>query len=242
LNAPAGSRIAILDALARDRVLTVVRAAEIPDAAALCRAVVAGGTSCVELTFTTPHLTDHLRRAATVEGCRVGAGTVLTAHDAVAAIEAGAEFLVTPGLRPEVATVAAGHGVPVVMGAFTPSEVLTALELGAAAVKIFPAHVLGPRYLKDLRGPLPDVRLIPSGGVNAGNAGDFLANGALAVSAGTDVVPAAAVAAGDWAQIARRVREFTAAIAAIAAATTATTGSPMPSTTVSPMSSPRSRA
>lgn len=223
MNAPAGSRTAILDVLARDQMVTVVRVPEIPDAAALCRALVAGGVSCVELTFTTPNMTDHVRTGATVEGCRVGAGTVLTAHDAVAAIEAGAEFLVTPGLRPEVATVAAGHGVPVIMGAFTPSEVLTALDLGAAAVKIFPAHLLGPRYLKDLRGPLPDVRLIPSGGITAGNAGDFLAHGALAVSAGTDVVPAAAVVAGDWAQITRRVREFTAAIAAV---TTASTASP----------------
>lgn len=205
----------VMDVLAADRVLTVVRAPEIPDAAALCRALADGGIRTVELTFTTPGLTDHLRTAAAVAaetGCRIGAGTVLTAEDARAAIDAGAEFLVTPGLRAEVAAVAREREVPVVMGAFTPSEVLTALDLGAAAVKIFPAHALGPRYFKDLRGPLPGVRLLPSGGVNAGNAGDFLANGAIAVSAGTDVVPPAAVAAGDWADITRRAREFTAAI------------------------------
>lgn len=176
---------------------------------------------CVELTFTTTELPRHLRDAAAVPGCRVGAGTVLTAEDAATAVEAGAEFLVTPGLRPEVARVAHAHDVPVVMGAFTPSEVLAALDLGAAAVKIFPAHVLGPRYLKDLRGPLPGVRLIPSGGVGADNAGAFLAHGALAVSAGTDVVPPSVVASGDWTDVTRRARHFTGALPTPAAPHTA---------------------
>ena len=94
------------------------------------------------------------------------------------------------------------------MGALTPTEVLVALDLGAAAVKIFPASALGPRYFKDLRGPLPDVALIPSGGVNAGNAADFLAHGAVAVTAGTDVVPPQAVASGNWSDIASRAASF----------------------------------
>ncbi|OIV39098.1 2-dehydro-3-deoxyphosphogluconate aldolase [Mangrovactinospora gilvigrisea] len=204
----------VLDDLARDRVLVVVRAPRIPDAAKLAEALAAGGIRTVELTYTTPDLTDHLRRASAVAGVHLGAGTVLNAADAEAAIEAGAEFLVTPGLRPDVAAVARERGVPVVMGAFTPSEVLTALDLGAAAVKIFPAHSLGPRYLKDLRGPLPEVKLVPSGGVNASNAAEFLGNGALAVSAGTDVVPPQAVADGDWPEITRRAREFCAALGA----------------------------
>jgi len=196
------------EAIIADRVLAVVRAPEIPDAAALCRALAAGGIRCVELTYTTPDLAGHLARATAAEGTYLGAGTVLTAAQATGAIEAGAAFLVTPGLRADVAAVATARGVPLVMGAFTPSEVLAALDLGATAVKIFPAHLLGPRYLKDLRGPLPDVRLIPSGGVNAGNAAEFLSHGAVAVSAGTDVVPPDAVAAGDWAEITRRAAAF----------------------------------
>jgi 2-dehydro-3-deoxyphosphogluconate aldolase/(4S)-4-hydroxy-2-oxoglutarate aldolase len=108
-----------------------------------------------------------------------------------------------------VAEAAAAAGVPVLQGAFTPTEVMAADELGAAAVKVFPAHALGPRYLKDLHGPLPDVRLVPSGGVTAANAAEFLAHGALAVTAGTDVVPPAAVAAGDWPALTRRARDFT---------------------------------
>jgi 2-dehydro-3-deoxyphosphogluconate aldolase / (4S)-4-hydroxy-2-oxoglutarate aldolase len=196
----------ILDALAEGRVLAVVRASTIPDAAELCEALVAGGIRCVELTFTTPGLPGHLRRASGI--CRLGAGTVLNRADAVAAVDAGAEFLVTPGVLPEVAAVGRDRGVPVFMGALTPTEILGALNLGAAAVKIFPAYAFGPRYLKDLHGPLPGVPLIPSGGITAANAHEFLVQGALAVSAGTGVVPPDAVAAGNWAEITRRARAF----------------------------------
>ena len=94
------------------------------------------------------------------------------------------------------------------MGALTPTEVLVALDLGAAAVKIFPANALGPGSFKHLRGPFPDVALVPSGGVNAGNAADFLARGAVAVPAGTDVVPPQAMVSGDWSEIASRAASF----------------------------------
>jgi 2-dehydro-3-deoxyphosphogluconate aldolase/(4S)-4-hydroxy-2-oxoglutarate aldolase len=100
----------------------------------------------------------------------------------------------------------------VVLGAFTPSEVMTALALGSAAVKIFPAHQLGPKYFKDLNGPFPGVPLIPSGGINAGNARDYLDAGALAVSAGTDVVSPADVAASAWDVITGKAKAFVTAI------------------------------
>ena len=102
-----------------------------------------------------------------------------------------------------MAEVAHEAGVPIVLGALTPTEVAQALDLGTAAVKIFPAKAFGPGYFKDLRGPYPGLPLVASGGVNAGNAADFLAQGALAVCAGTDVVPPDVVAAGDWAEITR---------------------------------------
>ncbi|MFQ6328530.1 bifunctional 4-hydroxy-2-oxoglutarate aldolase/2-dehydro-3-deoxy-phosphogluconate aldolase [Nocardia sp. CWNU-33] len=197
-----------LDVIRADRVLSVVRAPEIPDPAALADALARSGIRALELTFTTPGVLGCLRAAAVTEAAVLGIGTVLTADQAEAAIDNGARFLVTPGLRPEVAAVATRRGIPVVMGAFTPSEVLTALDLGAAAVKIFPARALGPGYLKDLHGPFPDVTLIPSGGVNAGNAAEFLANGAVAVTAGTDVVSPSDVAAGRWSDIATRAASF----------------------------------
>jgi 2-dehydro-3-deoxyphosphogluconate aldolase/(4S)-4-hydroxy-2-oxoglutarate aldolase len=191
-----------------DRVLCVVRASAIPDPAALADALAWSGIRALELTFTTPGVLDYLSAAAATEAAVLGVGTVLHADQAEAAIDHGARFLVTPGVRAEVAAVAAQHDIPVIMGAFTPTEVLTALDLGAAAVKIFPARALGPGYLKDLRGPFPDVALIPSGGVNAGNAAEFLVNGAVAVTAGTDVVAPSDVAAGRWSDIASRAASF----------------------------------
>ncbi|MBS2546598.1 bifunctional 4-hydroxy-2-oxoglutarate aldolase/2-dehydro-3-deoxy-phosphogluconate aldolase [Catenulispora sp. NL8] len=199
------------EALAAEPVIAVVRAPSIPDAPALCAALAAGGITYTELTFSTPNVVPHLR-AAVAAGHRIGAGTVLTAEQAKDAIDAGVSFLVTPGLRPEVAEAAHGAGIPVVLGALTPTEVATALDLGTAAVKIFPAKAFGPGYFKDLRGPYPGLPLVASGGVNAGNAADFLAQGALAVCAGTDVVPPDVVMAGDWEEITRRAAAFMAAL------------------------------
>jgi 2-dehydro-3-deoxyphosphogluconate aldolase/(4S)-4-hydroxy-2-oxoglutarate aldolase len=202
----------VLDVLRADRALTVVRADTIPDVVALCHALAEGGLRTVELTFTTPGVLEHLAKAARVPGVLLGAGTVLTADQARGAIDAGAKFLVTPGLRGPVAEVAVAAGVPVFLGAFTPTEVAQALDLGSAAVKIFPAGRLGPGYLKDLRGPYPGVALLPSGGVSADNARAFLDAGALAVCAGTSVVPPAVVSAGNWSEITERARVFAAAL------------------------------
>ncbi|MER7754939.1 bifunctional 4-hydroxy-2-oxoglutarate aldolase/2-dehydro-3-deoxy-phosphogluconate aldolase [Kitasatospora sp. NPDC097643] len=196
-----------LAALHDDQVIAVVRAHRIPDAAALCAALAEGGISWTEFTCTTEDAPELLRRAAQA-GHRVGLGTVLTAEQAEQGVAAGASFLVTPGCRPEVAAAAHAAGVPVVLGALTPTEVAQALDLGAAAVKIFPARVFGPAYFNDLRGPFPGVRLVASGGVTAGNAADFLEQGAFAVCAGSDVVRPELVAAGDWAEITRRARAF----------------------------------
>lgn len=197
-----------LQVIRDDRVLQVVRAPAIPDPVALADALAGAGIRALELTFTTPGVLDCLRKVADSGRGVVGAGTVLTAEQAEAAIDSGARFLVTPGLREAVAEVAVRREIPVVMGAFTPSEVMRALDLGAAAVKIFPARALGPGYLKDLHGPFPDAELIPSGGVNAANAAEFLAHGAVAVTAGTDVVAPSDVAAGRWSDIASRAASF----------------------------------
>lgn len=202
-----------LNTIAADRILAVVRAPQIPDPAELCAALASGGIRAVEFTFTTPNLPEVLAAAAgsKAAGQHIGAGTVVTAEQAAAAIDAGAEFLVTPAVRPEVAAVAERRGIPVFLGAFTPTEVMQAIDLGAAAVKIFPASALGPRYLKDLHGPLPDVRLVPSGGVSSANARAFLDHGAFAVCCGTEVVPPATVEAGSHADIAHLAARFVAA-------------------------------
>ncbi|MFE9423256.1 bifunctional 4-hydroxy-2-oxoglutarate aldolase/2-dehydro-3-deoxy-phosphogluconate aldolase [Kitasatospora sp. NPDC006697] len=203
------------DELAADRVIAVVRAPAIPDAVRLCAALREGGIRWIELTCTTPEVTAHLERAAAAAerlDCRVGLGTVLTAEQARAGIGAGAGYLVTPGLRRPVAEAAAAGAVPVLLGALTPTEVAEAVDLGAAAVKVFPARAFGPGYFKDLRGPYPGVPLVASGGVTGADAADYLAHGALAVCGGGELVPPAAVAAGDWAGLTRRAKEFTAAL------------------------------
>jgi 2-dehydro-3-deoxyphosphogluconate aldolase / (4S)-4-hydroxy-2-oxoglutarate aldolase len=209
--------------LAQQAVVVVVRAPRIADVTALCEALHKGGIGVVELTFTTAGIEDDLavaaRYAASAQAADVvvGAGTVTRADQARAAIDAGASFLVTPGLgpaAPEIARLATDAGVPLMLGAFTPSEVMVAVDLGAEVVKIFPASLGGPRLISDLRGPFPDVPLVPSGGVTPDNARQFLDAGALAVSAGTGVVPPAAVADGDWARIEEAARAFRARLQA----------------------------
>lgn len=196
-----------IETIGEDRAVALVRAREIPDAAALAAALAAGGIRAVEFTFTTPNVLDHIA-AAVKTAAVVGAGTVLTPAHARQALDAGAQFLVTPGLSASVAEVAVSAGVPVLMGAFTPSEVMRALELGAAAVKVFPAETAGPSYFKHLLGPLPGVKLIASGGITSANARDYLEAGGFAVTAGSSVVTAEALAASDWDGIEVAARGF----------------------------------
>lgn len=207
----------VIDTLRADQALVVVRASRLEDPVALCQALAAGGIRTVELTYTTPGLTDLLSQvsARAEDDIVIGAGTVLTADQARAALAAGARFLVTPGLPPEAAEIVAeGHaaGAAVVLGALTPTEVLTATALGADAVKIFPARAVGPRYFSDLRGPFPEVALIPSGGVDEDNAAEFLRAGAIAVTAGTSVVQPADVDEARWEQITTNAARFRAAL------------------------------
>lgn len=201
----------LLDVLRDDRALTVVRAPRIHDPAALCRALAGGGIRTVEFTFTTPGVERILAEAVAAageHGAFVGAGTVTDEAKAEAAIAAGARFIVTPGLHDGVAAVCREARVPFLLGALSPTEVMRAVEAGAAAVKIFPASLVGPGYLKDLRGPFPHTAFVPSGGLHADNASEWMAAGALAVTAGSSVVSAAAVEAGEWDAISARAAEF----------------------------------
>jgi 2-dehydro-3-deoxyphosphogluconate aldolase/(4S)-4-hydroxy-2-oxoglutarate aldolase len=202
----------LIETLTADRALAVVRVPRIDDPAALCRALVAGGIRTVEFTFTTPGVEAVIAAAAEdPHGALVGAGTVTDARTAEAAIAAGARFLVTPGLSEGAASVARDAGVPIMLGALSPSEVMRAVELGSAAVKVFPASAVGPGYLKDLRGPFPRIPFVPSGGLHADNAGEWMAAGALAVTAGSSVVSAADIEAAAWEAVTERARVFTAA-------------------------------
>jgi 2-dehydro-3-deoxyphosphogluconate aldolase/(4S)-4-hydroxy-2-oxoglutarate aldolase len=199
-----------LEQLWVDRVVAVIRAEEIPDPLALCQALLDGGIRTVEFTFTTPDVDAHLRATTGYfkDSMSIGVGTVLSAGQAALAIDAGARFLVTPCVRLDVADTAARRGTALLMGAFTPGEVYTAHAAGAAAVKVFPAGALGAAYLKALHGPFPDIALVPSGGISAANAADYLDNGAAAVTAGTSVVSPDLIAEGAWDEITARAAEF----------------------------------
>jgi 2-dehydro-3-deoxyphosphogluconate aldolase/(4S)-4-hydroxy-2-oxoglutarate aldolase len=195
------------------RALAIIRAPEISDPVGLGRTLVEAGIPIVEFSFTTPNAPSLMARASKVEGLILGAGTVMTEQDARDAINAGASFLLTPGLRPKVAAEAVRQGVPVVLGAMTPTEVADAVDLGATAVKVFPAARLGPAYFKDLHGPYPGVPLVATGGLHAGNAAEYLEAGALAVTAGSGVVSPALAASSRLEEIAQRAREFVDAVA-----------------------------
>lgn len=195
-------------------VVAIVRLKDYRNAVDLCAALRAGGIDVIEFTYTNPEAGSAVRNVKSALGDDViaGAGTVLDAETARAAILLGADFIVTPVLSADVIRLCQRYSVPTVIGAFTPTEILTAWELGASFVKVFPASAVGPRYLKDVGGPLPQVKLIPTGGVDVTNAGDFIRAGARAIAVGSSLVDEATVAAAGWAEITSRARAFVDAV------------------------------
>lgn len=185
----------VLARIERTGVIAVIRAGSVDEARRLVRAVRDGGIDVVEVTFTVPGAPDLIRELASDAGGAlvVGAGTVLTADQAHEALDAGAGFIVSPGLSVEVVRVAIASGVAVIPGCMTVTEILAALEAGADAVKLFPAGVLGPGFVRAVRGPLPRVKLIPTGGVGPHNAAEWLRAGCLAVGVGGELTGASDV-------------------------------------------------
>jgi 2-dehydro-3-deoxyphosphogluconate aldolase/(4S)-4-hydroxy-2-oxoglutarate aldolase len=200
----------------QDGVVAVVRLDDLSKAVPLTEVLVAGGVRAVEFTFTNPAAAAAITAARDALGDRalIGAGSVLDTETARVAILAGAAFVVTPTVSLPVIEICNRYGVATVIGALTPTEILTAWQAGATYVKVFPASQGGPRYLRDVRGPLPQIKLIPTGGVDAANAGDFIRAGAIAVALGSNLVDARSVAAEDWGTITTRARTVVAAVAA----------------------------
>ena len=197
-------------------VVAIARHVPADAVAELCDALVGGGIGAFELTLNEPEAASlaTLRAAADHAAAGglplvVGAGTVLSVGAAQGAVDAGATFLVAPHLDAEVVAWAAAHGVPMLPGAATPTEVLAAWRAGAAAVKVFPASVLGPAFLRELRGPFPDIPLQPTGGITVETAGGFIEAGAIAVGIGSWLF-----ADRDPAIVTARARQATAAVAA----------------------------
>ncbi|MBA3450832.1 MAG: bifunctional 4-hydroxy-2-oxoglutarate aldolase/2-dehydro-3-deoxy-phosphogluconate aldolase [Chloroflexia bacterium] len=197
-----------------DGVIAVVRLDDLSKAVPLTEALVAGGVRAVEFTFTNPAAAGAISAARDALGqhALIGAGSVLDAETARIAILAGAAFVVTPTVSLPTIEICNRYGVATTIGALTPTEILTAWQAGATYVKVFPASLGGPRYLRDVHGPLPQVKLIPTGGVDLDNAGEFIRAGAVALALGGNLVDARSVANEDWDTITTRARALVAAV------------------------------
>lgn len=187
-----------------DRVIVAVIRAESPDLLAdVAEALLAGGVEVMEVTFTVPRATRVLEKVAEKLGNRVllGAGTVLDPETARTAILSGAEFIVSPTVNLDVIQLCKRYGKLVMPGALTPTEIVTAWQAGADIIKIFPSELTGPKYLKAINAPLPQIRLMPTGGVNLDTAVEFLKSGACALGIGGSLVEPKAVSSGDLKRI-----------------------------------------
>jgi 2-dehydro-3-deoxyphosphogluconate aldolase/(4S)-4-hydroxy-2-oxoglutarate aldolase len=202
-------------------IIPVVRAATSAEANHAVEAIFAGGILSVEITMTVPNAVSVIREVAQQHKGKVlvGAGTVTTGEQAEHCIRAGAEFLVSPGLASSVLSVARANEILAIPGALTPTELMHAHELGAKLVKIFPCgNMGGPKYIKSLRAPFPHAQLIPTGGVNAANAAEFIAAGAFALGVGADLVDTKALREGNIEKITAGAKELVAAVASARAA------------------------
>jgi 2-dehydro-3-deoxyphosphogluconate aldolase / (4S)-4-hydroxy-2-oxoglutarate aldolase len=177
-------------------IVPVVRAANLDEARKAVDAICAGGIACIEVTMTVPNAPVMIQELVKHYGTSVltGAGTVTTAKQAEICLDAGAQFLVSPGLSVPVLQAATSRGILAIPGALTPTEVMAALEADAKLVKIFPCGSAGgPKHIKALKAPFPEVRFIPTGGVNLSNAADYLAAGSFALGVGADLVDLKAI-------------------------------------------------
>ena len=197
-------------------VVAVIRLQDPARLRAVIDAIAAGGVRAIEVTMTVPRAIEMIREIAPSLPADVwfGAGTVLDADTAKRVVDAGARFVVSPVFRRDVISACHAREVPSMPGCLTPTEILDAWEAGADIVKVFPATTFGPGYLKDVRAPLPQVKLMPTGGVTLDNAGDWIRAGAVAVGVGSALLDSAAIAAGNYSILEANARRIVASVAA----------------------------
>jgi 2-dehydro-3-deoxyphosphogluconate aldolase/(4S)-4-hydroxy-2-oxoglutarate aldolase len=205
----------IIDGLLNPGVVAIIRADSSEQLIDASRALIAGGVSGIEVTMTTPNALQVIAELCRVFGDKVlvGVGSVLTVQTAEAAVQSGAQYVVTPVLKPEVIAFCNRVEKPIFAGSYTPTEAQTAYELGADFIKIFPADGLGPKYIQAMRGPLPHLKIVPTGGVDVATAGDFIRAGCVAVAAGSTLVSKDILQNKDWARLTDLASQFIAAVA-----------------------------
>jgi len=205
----------IISGLLTPGVVAIIRADNSEQLIHASQALINGGVSGIEITMTTPNALQVIADVRRTFGDKVlaGVGSVLDAKTAQAAIEAGAEYVITPVLKPEVIAFCNRVDKPIFSGSYTPTEAQTAYELGADFIKIFPADGLGPKYIQAIRGPLPHLNIVPTGGVDVHTAGDFIKAGCVAVAAGSSLVSKDILKNQDWAKLTDLAAQFIAAVA-----------------------------
>jgi 2-dehydro-3-deoxyphosphogluconate aldolase / (4S)-4-hydroxy-2-oxoglutarate aldolase len=210
------SRAAVTAQIEAFGVVAVIRLKDPGKLRAVVDAMAEGGVRALEVTMTVPGAVDLIRTLAPTlpAGFLLGAGTVTDVATARAVIDAGACFVVSPVFRPDVIAACHERSVPAMPGCFSPTEILAAHECGADIVKVFPATMLGPQFLRDVRAPLPQVKLMPTGGVTLDNAGDWIRAGAVAVGIGSALLDAKAIDTSDFATITVNARKVVASVAA----------------------------
>jgi 2-dehydro-3-deoxyphosphogluconate aldolase/(4S)-4-hydroxy-2-oxoglutarate aldolase len=198
----------VLDIVEATKVIAVIRMSDAGKVAGVVDAILKGGVRAIEITMTTPSALEIIAALAASKraGTLIGAGTVLDARMAGEVIRAGSDFVVSPVTDAEMIETCKRSGVFVAPGAFTPNEIMSAWKMGADVVKVFPATSVGPKYFRDLRGPLPQVRLMPTGGVSVENAAEFIRSGACCVAVGTALLDKEIVAAEDWKRLTEKTR------------------------------------
>ena len=204
------TREQIISALENPGLIAVVRAKSADQVLPLAEALVAGGILAVEITMTTPKAIEMIRQATAALGSRalIGVGTVLDVETCSRALEAGAQFVVSPITRPALVPVAHQAGRPVMLGALTPTEAQTAYEAGSDFIKLFPADAFGPNYIKAIRAPLPHLRIVPTGGVDLTTIADFFKVGCTAVGVGSPLLTREILINNDWPALITRARQF----------------------------------
>jgi 2-dehydro-3-deoxyphosphogluconate aldolase / (4S)-4-hydroxy-2-oxoglutarate aldolase len=209
-------KAAVVARIKTEGAVAIIRTDSTERALAAALAVIAGGFRVVEITYSFSGATEAIAKLAETSesDLLLGAGTMLKRQQVHEAVGAGARFVVSPCVLPDVIDAAREHQVAVIPGAFTPTEIYTAYSLGADIVKIFPAVRFGPEYLKAVRGPLPSIPIMPTSGVDASNVADWFAAGAAAVGAVSSVLDPLLIQNGEWNELTKRAREFINAVRA----------------------------
>jgi 2-dehydro-3-deoxyphosphogluconate aldolase / (4S)-4-hydroxy-2-oxoglutarate aldolase len=204
------SRAATVQTIENCGVVGIIRLKDPSHLPAVVQALADGGVRALEITMTVPGAVELIHQTAKIlpPGFLLGAGTVLDADTARRVVDAGARFLVSPVLKIELIKAARDLDVPIMPGCFSPTEILTAWDAGADIIKLFPATALGPGYIKDVHGPLPQVKLMPTGGVSVENAGDWIKGGAVGVGVGSALLDPAAMAARRYEVIRERAKRI----------------------------------